>query len=76
MGCIIGGLQIEPRLAPSTSELSAFISRNIPAVTIGISTIENLNKLNETVHIAPIPTGIAQLIGLLLAVDGGFCDVD
>ena len=74
MGCIIGGLQIEPRLAPSTSELSAFISRKIPAVTIGISTIENVHKLTETVHIAPISTGIAQLIGLLLAVDGGFCD--
>jgi len=71
---IISELGIEPMISPSISELSAFIARNIPAVTIGISTAENLNEVNESAAIEPISTGAAQLLALLLAVDGGLCD--
>jgi metal-dependent amidase/aminoacylase/carboxypeptidase family protein len=71
---ILKALEITPRISPSTSELSALIDASIPAVTVGISEGENLNEENETVQIAPISTGIAQLIGLILAADGGFCN--
>ncbi len=71
---ILRELNIQPRSAPSTSELSAFIDRHIPAVTIGITTGEALNEPTETVIINPIPTGLAQLLGLILAIDRGCCD--
>ena len=29
---------------------------------------------NETVRIAPIYTGLAQLLGIMLAMDGGYCE--
>ena len=35
---------------------------------------EHLAELKETVMIEPIVTGLAQLVGILLAIDGGFCD--
>ena len=71
---ILVDLQVEPRFLYSTSELSACIDHDIPAVTIGITTSTHANTIDEKVDIAPIPTGIAQLINLLLAIDAGECD--
>jgi tripeptide aminopeptidase len=73
---IMGALDIQPRKSPSTSELSAFISHDIPAITIGITYGEHQNTPEEEVSIEPIFTGLAQLIGILLAVDRGFCSAD
>ncbi|MCC5907628.1 MAG: peptidase dimerization domain-containing protein [Balneolaceae bacterium] len=67
-------LDIEPRLAPSTSELSALIDKNIPALTLGLTMGERTSKTNETIQIEPIYKGLAQLIGTILAVDGGYCE--
>lgn len=67
-------LQIEPHLSPSTSELSALIDDNIPALTLGITVGERTFKTNETIQIEPIFKGLAQLIGIILAVDGGYCE--
>lgn len=67
-------LKIKHRILPSTSELAAFIDRGIPAVTIGITTGENMDKLNETVKIEPIYRGVTQLIGIICAIDNGCCD--
>ena len=67
-------LDIESRKSPSTSELAAFIERNIPAITVGITQGEHQNQLNETAMIEPIFTGLAQLIGILLCIDRGLCD--
>ena len=69
-------LGIAPKVGPSMSELSALINKKIPAITIGITSGERLHEENESILIEPIYTGIAQLIGILLAVDGGFCDED
>ena len=33
-----------------------------------------LRDLNETIRIQPIYTGLAQLLAVLLAIDGGFCN--
>ena len=73
---IIQSLDIQPQISPSISELSAFIAHNIPAITVGITSGERLKNKKEMIHISPIFTGIAQLVGILLAIDGGFCDED
>ncbi|NKB25767.1 MAG: peptidase dimerization domain-containing protein [Kiritimatiellae bacterium] len=73
---IMERLNIESRIAPSMSELTALIDRNIPAVTVGLTWGEHLNEPNESIQVEPISTGIAQLIGILMAVDRGFCHAD
>ncbi len=71
---IIQSLDVEPQISPSVSELSAFIDHQIPAIAIGITRGERLHNEKELIQIPPVFTGIAQLVGLLLAIDGGFCD--
>ncbi len=71
---IMQKMNISPRISPSISELSAFIEHSIPAITLGLSKGERWHEKEEIVYIEPISTGLAQLIGVLLAIDGGFCD--
>jgi tripeptide aminopeptidase len=71
---VLTALNIKPRISPSTSELSAFIDKKIPALTVGITNGEHLNEENETIKIEPISIGIAQLLGLLLVIDRGLAD--
>ncbi len=71
---IMRALDIEPRIAPSTSELSALIDHKIPAVTLGLTTGERLNQPDERIRIDPMFAGLAQLLGMLKAIDGGLCD--
>lgn len=73
---IMDELEIEPRPGPSTSELSTFIDRNIPAITLGLTHGDHVHEKNESIEIEPVYTGIAQVIGTLLAIDGGFCEED
>jgi tripeptide aminopeptidase len=70
---VMNELGLEPRLAPSISELSAFIDKEIPALTLGLTTGDNLHEKNETIKIEPMYTGITQIIGTILAIDGGYC---
>ncbi|VGO12728.1 hypothetical protein PDESU_01282 [Pontiella desulfatans] len=67
-------LGVQPTIRPSMSEVSELIARGLPAVTIGITEASNLHDLNETIRIKPIYTGLAQLLAMLLAIDGGFCN--
>ena len=71
---ILNRLGYKPRLHPSTSELSAFIDKKIPAITIGLTDGERLGELDEAIHIEPIKKGLAQLIALLEAIDKGYCN--
>lgn len=73
---VLAELQIQPMLGPSTSELSAFIDRHIPAITLGLTRGENLNDLNETIFIDPMFKGLAQLLAILQAADKGCCNED
>lgn len=73
---IMERLDIEPRPGPSTSELSAIIDQKIPAITLGISHGSNVRKEGEMVEIEPIYKGIAQILGTLQAIDGGYCEQD
>jgi len=67
-------LRVESKLNFSTSELSALIRHKIPAVTVGLTTGDKIGEIEEAIAIKPMFTGIAQLVGILLAIDGGFCD--
>ncbi len=71
---IMKSLGINPRVTPSTSELSAFIDHGIPALTLGLTDGENLNKPDENIEIEPIYNGLTQLLGVLIAIDRGYCD--
>jgi acetylornithine deacetylase/succinyl-diaminopimelate desuccinylase-like protein len=71
---IMSALQLHPHITPSISELSELIVRGIPAVALGITDGERLHEQRETVFIEPMFTGLTQLIAVLLAIDGGFCD--
>lgn len=71
---IMETLGLQPTIRPSMSEVSELISHGLPSVTLGITEATNLHDLNETIRIKPIYTGLAQLLAVLLAIDGGFCD--
>ena len=71
---ILKTLNVEPRVAPSTSELAELIRHKIPAVTLGLSTGRKHAEQIEEVNIDPLFDGIAQLLGLLVAMDEGLCD--
>ncbi len=66
---ILAGLGLEPHIEPSMSELSAFLERDIPALTIGLTRGENVGEADETVFIEPLFDGLAQLLSLLQALD-------
>jgi len=67
-------LDLTPVSGPSESELSILLSRNIPAVTLGITHGDNYHQPNATVEIEPIFKGIAQIIGVIMGIDSGVCD--
>lgn len=68
-------LDIEPDQGHSPSELSDLIARNIPAVTLAITRGQKSKKRRpDHVMIDPILTGVAQLVGVILAMDKGACD--
>jgi len=71
---IMDGLKIDPRPGPSTSELSTFIDRGIPAITLGLTEGDHIHDENESIKIDPIYKGIAQTIATLKAIDGGYCE--
>ncbi len=71
---IMKALGVKNRMSPSTSELTAFISEDIPAVTLGITRGDRLNEPDETLQIKPMFSGLAQILGVLLAIDNGCCD--
>ncbi|OGV42691.1 MAG: hypothetical protein A2X46_05340 [Lentisphaerae bacterium GWF2_57_35] len=70
-------LEIVPMLYSTTSALAAHCDLRIPSVTLGITMGERSHELDEIKEWAPLPPmaqGMAQLVGLLLAIDGGLCD--
>ena len=71
---IMSSLDLTPHITPSISELSAMIAHGVPALTLGMTDGERLHEQCEAVRIDPVFTGLAQLIAVLLTIDGGFCD--
>ncbi len=69
---ILEKIGVEPMIYPTTSMLSAFIEKNIPSITIGLTKgghIKEVNEVEESIEIVPLYSGILQLIGLLFAID-------
>lgn len=71
---IMEHMGLEPFSEPSESELSIFLARNIPAVTLGITHGEGYQQPDATMQIEPMFTGIAQIVGAIMAIDSGVCD--
>ena len=67
-------LDLKPVSKPSESELAIFHSYNVPAITLGLTRGENRYREDAKMRIMPIFRGIAQLIGVLQAIDNGICD--
>jgi len=65
---------ITPKVDPSTGDLNALILSGLPAVTLGLTTVENLREINETVQLDPLYAGMTQLVSLIQAIDQGICD--
>ncbi|MGD1975719.1 MAG: hypothetical protein PVF37_12805 [Desulfobacterales bacterium] len=71
---VLKALGIKAVSKSTESALSIFLSRKIPAVTIGITHGEKNYTNQATMEIEPMFKGIAQIIGVLKAIDGGVCD--
>jgi len=71
---VIKKLGINPISQPTESELSIFLSHGIPAVTLGVSRGKHMLMENATMEIEPMFKGIAQIIGVIMAIDSGVCD--
>jgi tripeptide aminopeptidase len=71
---VLAGLELTPQMYPTTSMLAALTDAKIPAITLGITSGErrlDLDEIDESAAIEPMATGLAQLVGLLAALDGG-----
>jgi len=72
---IMDKLDIHPQVAPSVGEISALIARGIPAVTLGITEAgDEDDDSASSIMVKPIMTGLAQVVGVIEAIDGGLCD--
>ena len=70
---VMAELGIPSRESIYSAIMSGYAEHEIPAVCIGITDGDNINYPDEYVEIEPILTGVAQLIGVLMAIDGGCC---
>jgi acetylornithine deacetylase/succinyl-diaminopimelate desuccinylase-like protein len=71
---IMTTLGLHPMSGPSESELSIFLSRNVPALTLGITHGQGYQEKEAIMQIDPMFDGIAQVIGIMRAIDAGVCD--
>ena len=67
-------LGLKPTSGSSESELSIFLTHKIPAVTLGITRGLDYKHDNSRVKIEPMFRGIAQVVGVIQAIDNGVCD--
>jgi hypothetical protein len=71
---ILDRLGIEAVSEPSETALSIFLQRQIPAITLGITSGDNFHQEGAMVEIEPMFKGIAQIPALVMAMDNGVCD--
>lgn len=72
---IMAALHIEPRVSPSSSDLAAFTDAGLPALTLGLTRAAPSRPPQDAIELEPVFTGLVQLLGVLLAIDRGCCDV-
>lgn len=71
---ILTALNIQPVMYATTSLHAALRDAAIPALTLAVTTGERrseLDEIDESVPIAPMFTGLAQLVGIVASIDGG-----
>ncbi len=66
---VMEALDLKPEIVPSTSELSALLAKDIPSLTLGLTTADHTHTVEETVHIDPLYSGMAQLVCVLQIID-------
>ena len=69
---ILGGLGLTPALYPTTSMMTAIRDAGVPVLTLGLTTGErrnDLEEIEEAAAIAPMADGLAQLVGMVQAMD-------
>jgi hypothetical protein len=71
---ILDRLGIEAVSEPSETALSIFLQRQIPAITLGITSGDNFHQEGAMVEIEPMFKGIAQIPALVMAMDNGVCN--
>ena len=71
---ILNKLDLEPIIEPKESNISIFLANNIPAINVGLTYGKNCYQGNARLQIEPMYKGIAQLIGIIMAIDKGVCD--
>ncbi|MBM9510884.1 hypothetical protein [Desulfogranum marinum] len=70
---IMHSIGVQAKALIYSSTISPYLEHDIPAVCLGVSNGDNLNYADEYIEIEPMLTGLAQIIGLLLCIDGGDC---
>ncbi len=70
---IMSALGVASRESIYSAIISGYVEQELPAICLGITDGDNINYPDEYVEIEPILTGVAQLIGVLMAIDGGCC---
>jgi len=71
---VLTALGLKPMLYSTTSQLSVIQDAGIPGLTVGLTTGERcfeLDEIDESVNIAPLTLGLAQVMGILQAMDEG-----
>jgi tripeptide aminopeptidase len=71
---IIKYLGYRPTMTYNHWELAIPLSYSIPSISLGVTTGKLSRGERGLVNIKPIPTGILQLLMLLVAIDRGYCD--
>jgi acetylornithine deacetylase/succinyl-diaminopimelate desuccinylase-like protein len=66
---VLGELEVKPKVEPSISELAALLQAGVPALTLGITRGSNRHSSRESISVAPIFDGLAQLVAMLEFMD-------
>ncbi len=72
---IVESLGYKPQMEAVNSQIVASLCKNIPAVTIGLTTGSAAKPtVKDYINIEPVADGLVQLLQLINAIDKGQCD--
>ena len=71
---IVEVLGFQPMVEPTNTQITVPLSRNIPSVTLGITTGKRSLLPDGYVDLEHIPKGLVQVITLLDLIDKDLCD--
>ena len=71
---IMEAMNIQYSIMPSTSSLSAFVDKNIPAIAVALTNETEKERNLTEVEIDPLSNGLKLLLALILSIDRGEFD--